>query len=267
MQRDRIRICVMRVGGTNRDQDVANALEAFGVNVEVLHLNDVLRRRNLITYQGLVLPGGFAYGDYVRAGAIWGKRMLAFMKEDLRRFVEARKPILGICNGFQVLLEAGLLPGYEPLSEVAQASLASNSSGRFECRWVYLKKNQESNCVFLKELPDVVRFPVAHAEGRFVPGSSEILRKIVDGEQIGLKYVMKNGAASNKSYPSNPNGSALDVAGVSDPSGTVFGLMPHPEDAFFGYQMPEWTRERRPTPNGDGYGIFKSMVAHIEQTF
>jgi phosphoribosylformylglycinamidine synthase I len=267
MQRERIRICVMRVGGTNRDLDVAKALETFGVNVEVLHLNDILRRRNLITYQSLIFPGGFAYGDYVRAGAIWGKRMLAFMKEDLQRFVDSKKPILGICNGFQVLVETGLLPGYDLLSEEPQAALVTNFSSRFECRWVYLKKNPDSNCIFTKGLPEIVRFPVAHGEGRFITSTPEVLNKIKDGNQIGLQYVMRNGSASKNSYPSNPNGSVLDIAGISDPSGMVFGLMPHPEDAFFGYQTPEWTRERRLEQNGDGYGIFKSMIDYIENTF
>jgi phosphoribosylformylglycinamidine synthase I len=257
----------MRVGGTNRDADAARALENLGVNVEVLHLNDVLRRRNLITYQGLVFPGGFAYGDYVRAGAIWGKRMLAFMKEDLRRFVEARKPILGICNGFQVLVEAGLLPGYDLLLEEPRATLANNASARFECRWVYLKKNPDSNCIFTKEMPEIARFPVAHSEGRFIAASPEILNKIVEGNQIALQYVTNRGTLSNLSYPSNPNGSALDIAGICDPSGTIFGLMPHPEDAFFGYQMPEWTMERRFNTYGDGYGIFKSMIDYIEMSF
>lgn len=267
MQRERIRICVMRVGGTNRDIDVAKALETFGINVEVLHLNDILRRRNLITYQGLVFPGGFAYGDYVRAGAIWGKRMLAFMKEDLSRFVESKKPILGICNGFQVLVETGLLPGYNLLSEEPEAALAPNASSRFECRWVYLRKNPDSNCIFTKSLSDIVRFPVAHGEGRFIASGPEILNRIKEGNQIALQYVMKNGNASKSSYPSNPNGSVLDIAGICDPSGTVFGLMPHPEDAFFGYQTPEWTRERKLNPNGDGYGIFKSMIDYIEKAF
>jgi phosphoribosylformylglycinamidine synthase I len=257
----------MRVGGTNRDMDVARALESLGVNVEVLHLNDVLRRRNLFTYQGLVFPGGFAYGDYVRAGAIWGKRMLAFLKEDLRKFVEARKPILGICNGFQVLVEAGLLPGYDLFLEEPQVALANNSSGKFECRWVYLKKNAQSNCIFTKDMPEVVRFPVAHGEGRFLSGSLEIQNKIVEGNQIAVQYATNRGALSNGSYPSNPNGSSLDIAGICDPSGTIFGLMPHPEDAFFGYQMPGWTRQRKFDTHGDGYGIFKSMLDYIERSF
>jgi phosphoribosylformylglycinamidine synthase I len=257
----------MRVGGTNRDIDAARALENLGVNVEVLHLNDILRRRNLFTYQGLVFPGGFAYGDYVRAGAIWGKKMLAFLKEDLRKFVEAKKPILGICNGFQVLVEAGLLPGFNFLLEEPQAALASNASSKFECRWVYMKKNPNSNCIFIKEVPDVVRFPVAHAEGRFVVGNQETMNRIVEGNQIVLQYSNKMGNLSNMSYPSNPNGSNMDIAGICDPSGTIFGLMPHPEDAFFGYQVPDWTRERKFNTYGDGYGIFKSMIDYIEMAF
>ncbi|HVB11643.1 MAG TPA: phosphoribosylformylglycinamidine synthase subunit PurQ, partial [Nitrososphaerales archaeon] len=110
MDKEKIKLCVMRVGGSNRDADVARCLEDQGVKVEILHLNDILRRRNLSSYHGLVIPGGFAYGDYVRAGAIWGAKLQAFLNDDLKMFVEARKPILGICNGFQVLVEAGLLP-------------------------------------------------------------------------------------------------------------------------------------------------------------
>lgn len=267
MQRERIRVCIMRVGGTNRDLDAERALENLGVNVEVLHLNDVLRRRNLFTYQGLIFPGGFSYGDYVRAGAIWGKRMLAFMKEDLKKFAEAKKPILGICNGFQVLVEAGLLPGFNLLHDVPQVALASNASSRFECRWVYLKKNPQSKCIFTKEAPDLARFPVAHAEGRFIAENAEILQKIVDGGQVPIQYATKNGSLCNGSYPSNPNGSTLDIAGVCDPGGTIFGLMPHPEDAFFGYQTPEWTRDRKLEVYGDGFGIFKSMVDYVEAVF
>ncbi len=267
MQRERIRICIMRVGGTNRDTDAARAFENLGVNVEVLHLNDILRRRNLFTYQGLVFPGGFAYGDYVRAGAIWGKRMLAFIKEDLRKFAESKKPILGICNGFQVLVEAGLLPGFELLQETQQVALAGNASSKFECRWVYLKKNPQSKCIFTKEMLDIVRFPVAHAEGRFITENPEVLQRLVEGEQVAIQYATKNGTLSNGSYPSNPNGSALDVAGICNPEGTILGLMPHPEDAFFGYQVPEWTRERKIETYGDGFGLFKSMVDHIEMAF
>ena len=255
----------MRVGGTNRDIDVARCLEELGVSVEILHLNDILRRRNLMTYDGLILPGGFSYGDYVRAGAIWAKKIIAFMKQDLGHFVEARKPILGICNGFQVLVETGLLPGFDLLSEEPQAALANNKSARFECRWVTLKKNVNSNCIFVKELPDIVRFPVAHGEGRFI-ASNEVIGKIADSNQIVVRYTSKDGNPANGGYPENPNGSLMDIAGICDPSGIIFGLMPHPEDAFWGYQLPDWTAIRKTQTHGDGYGIFKSMIEYIEKS-
>ncbi|MGI0078391.1 MAG: phosphoribosylformylglycinamidine synthase I [Nitrososphaerales archaeon] len=266
MLRERIRICIMRVGGSNRDADVASCLEDLGVNVEVLHLNDILRRRNLLTYNGLVFPGGFAYGDYVRAGAIWAKRILAFLKDDVRRFAEGRRPILGICNGFQVLVELGLLPGFEFLSEHPQSTLASNSSGRFECRWITLRKNPKSNCIFAKNVPGLVRFPVAHGEGRFI-ARNEILKQIEDSSQVVFQYATREGKPANGAYPDNPNGSMMDIAGVSDPSGTIFGLMPHPENAYRGYQLPDWTANRKPEDHGDGYALLKSMVDYIEQAF
>ncbi len=257
----------MRVGGTNRDADAATCLEDLGVNVEVLHLNDILRRRNLATYNGLVLPGGFGYGDYVRAGAIMAKRMQAFLKEDLRRFCEGGKPILGICNGFQVLVEAGLLPGFEIFEDPPIAALASNRSSKFECRWTYIKRNQNSRCIFTASLPEIVRFPVAHGEGRFIARDQEILKRIEDANQVALRYCMKDGSPANCSYPQNPNGSVNDIAGICNPTGTVLGLMPHPENCYWGYQTPEWTSKRSFQRNAEGRAIFASMVEHIEKNF
>ncbi len=256
----------MRVGGTNRDIDAARCLEDLGVNVEVVHLNDILRRRNLGTYNGLIFPGGFAYGDYVRAGAIWAKRLQSFMKEDLRQFADSGKPILGICNGFQVLVETGLLPGFERFDEPQRAALAGNESGRFECRWAYVKKNLQSKCVFTTMASDVVRFPVAHGEGRFVVESDETLKKLIENNQVVFQYSDGVGKLAHGSYPENPNGSTMDIAGVCSPSGTIFGLMPHPEDAYWWYQLPDWTSSpsNRPT-YGDGRAIFESMLDYIEK--
>lgn len=264
MEKERIRICVMRVGGSNRDYDAARCLEDQGVSVETLHLNDVLRRRNLSSYHGLVFPGGFAYGDYVRAGAIWAAKLQAFLIQDLKLFVEQRKPILGICNGFQVLVETGLLP-LETFSKPPQAALASNSSGKFECRWVTLVKNPNSNCIFTKELKDVVRFPVAHGEGRFVVQDKALLESLSKNNQIALQYASNDGSPAKQKYPDNPNGSQNDVAGVCNAAGTVFGLMPHPENAYWGFEVPDWTLDRVLQPHGDGLGIFKSMVGYIEK--
>lgn len=263
LQREKIKVCVMRVGGTNRDADVAECLEDQGVSVETLHLNDILRRRNLSSYHGLVFPGGFAYGDYVRAGAIWAKRLQAFLKIDLKMFAESSKPILGICNGFQVLVEAGMLPDLT-FTDPPQVALASNDSAKFECRWVTLKKNGNSNCVFAKHLNDVVRFPVAHGEGRFIAGERSVIEKLLQNNQVVLQYSNANGDLANQKYPENPNGSERDIAGICSPSGTVFGLMPHPENAYWGYQMPDWAEKRELPAHGDGLGIFKSMVEYIE---
>ena len=254
---------MVRVGGSNRDNDVARCIEDQGVDVETLHLNDILRRRNLGSYHGLVIPGGFAYGDYVRAGAIWGAKIQAFLKDELRIFVEARKPVLGICNGFQVLVEAGLLPE-ETFSKPPLVALANNTSGKFECRWVTLKKNVKSNCIFTKELSEVVMFPIAHGEGRLVAQDKAELDKISKNNQIALQYVMSDGRPANLRYPENPNGSIHDIAGICNPSGTVFGLMPHPENAYWGFEMPNWTESRVIQQYGDGLGIFKSMVDYIE---
>jgi phosphoribosylformylglycinamidine synthase subunit PurQ / glutaminase len=257
----------MRVAGTNRDADAAACLEDQGAIVEILHLNDVLRRRNLGTYQGLIFPGGFAYGDYVRAGAIWAKRIQNFLGEDLRIFAESGKPILGICNGFQVLVEAGLLPSLD-FSRSPKVSLAGNASGKFECRWVSLKPNAASSCIFTKAQSGVGKFPIAHGEGRFIAQSQEVLQELSSNNQIALQYARPNGELADKSYPENPNGSDLDIAGICTPSGTVMGLMPHPEDAYWGYQTPDWMEIGASIPKyGDGLGIFKSMVDYIESKF
>ncbi len=257
----------MRVGGTNRDQDIANCFNDIGVNAEILHLNDVLRRRNLFTYHGLVFPGGFAHGDYVRAGAIWGKKLRSLLNEDLKIFVDQRKPILGICNGFQVLVEAGLLPGFELFSKEPQAALANNRSGRFECRWVRMRKNPLTACIFTKEVGEFVRFPIAHGEGRFLVSGKPVLKQIVGNNQIVFQYVKTNGRLAGGSYPENPNGSVMDIAGICNPLGTIFGLMPHPEDAYFGYQMPNWTLDGKLETYGDGVGLVRSMVDYIERSF
>lgn len=267
MNRENIRIIVMRVAGTNRDSDAAGCLEDQGAIVEVLHLNDVLRRRNLGTYHGLVFPGGFAYGDYVRAGAIWGKRIRNFLGDELRTFAESGKPILGICNGFQVLVESGLLPSMD-FSESPVVSLAGNASGKFECRWINLRANETSPCIFTKKIKSISKFPIAHGEGRFIAQSPELLDSLFVNNQIALQYSRRDGTLAERSYPDNPNGSELDIAGICTPSGTIMGLMPHPENAYWGFQMPDWTESSGAiAPHGDGLGIFQSMVDYIEEKF
>ncbi|MDA4130017.1 MAG: phosphoribosylformylglycinamidine synthase I [Thaumarchaeota archaeon] len=266
MERERIKICVMRVGGTNRDADAAVCLEDQGAIVEVLHLNDVLRRRNLNSYDGLVFPGGFAYGDYVRAGAIWAKRIRASLREDLNTFVQSGKPVLGICNGFQVLIETGLLPTPD-FSEDSKVALAGNSSGKFECRWINLKAASDSNCVFTKGVSQIMKFPIAHGEGRFIAQDKETYSNLEKNHQVALQYCDDSGLPADKRYPANPNGSEFDIAGICNESGNVLGLMPHPEDAYWGYQTPDWPEKQEIPQFGDGKEIFRAMVDYVQNNF
>ncbi|MEM2929763.1 MAG: phosphoribosylformylglycinamidine synthase subunit PurQ, partial [Thermoproteota archaeon] len=172
MSRNRLKACVLRTGGTNCDLETRIALEEVGVETEILHMNQ-LETKRLSNYHLVVFPGGFSYGDYVRAGAVWGKRVLAKLRVELERFIEEGRLVLGICNGFQVLVEAGILPG-DGVSETPSAALANNSSARYECRWVWLRvENNETPFTMMMKKGEVLRIPVGHAEGRFLTSSEE----------------------------------------------------------------------------------------------
>jgi phosphoribosylformylglycinamidine synthase len=177
--------------------------------------------------------------------------------EDLRRFIERGKLVIGICNGFQVLVKLGLLPNLDG-NYRQEAGLAWNSSNKFEDRWVYLKV-VSGKSVFVRE-GETLYLPVAHAEGKFVLESEKITGKLANSGQIIFKYVDENGKPGQ--YPINPNGSALDIAGICDPTGRVLGLMPHPERHIFGYQHPEWGR-RGLKEEGDGFAIFCNAVRYV----
>jgi len=262
------RVCILRVGGTNCDRETKRALEQQGVSAEVVHLKRLLRGTRLGEYQGLVIPGGFSYGDYVRAGAILGKQMGSSLGTELARFIDEGKPVLGICNGFQALVEAGLLPGLQESSGPPEAALATNSSARYECRWVHLRHENRGRCIFTSRLPrgSVLRMPVAHSEGRFVfpkEREEELFELLLANDQLVFQYCTEGGALADGEYPLNPNGSFRDVAGISDPSGTVLGMMPHPERACSYWQLPDWTTTRSLSRDGDGRLIFQSMVDYI----
>jgi len=268
MKKEEIRVCIMRVGGTNCDAETKRAFDDLGVKAEIVHLNEMVKRGNLLDYSTLVFPGGFSYGDYVRAGAIWAKGTLAKLSSDLRRFVEKRRPVLGICNGFQVLVEAGLLPGFEGISEYPEATLATNVPIGYHCNWIYVKHENSGKCLFTQEIQKgkVLRMPVAHAEGRFL-FSKEMedvhLKRLYDNDQLVFRYCNESGEYADGAYPINPNGALHGIAGICDPTGTIFGLMPHPERAFYGWQLPDWTKEEKMPKYGDGRLVFKSMVEYL----
>jgi phosphoribosylformylglycinamidine synthase len=272
MKTEEISVCIMRVGGTNCDAETKRAFDKLGARADVLHFNDVVQNRNLLDYNGLVFPGGFSYGDYVRAGAIWAKGTLTKLRKDLKLFVKEERPILGICNGFQVLVEAGLLPAFEGISKYPEATLATNIPIGYRCKWVYLKHENSAKCIFTQKIPKgkVMRIPVAHAEGRFLfskENETRYLEKLYDNDQLVFRYCNKEGEYATDEFPVNPNGAFHDIAGICDPTGTVFGLMPHPERAFYGWQLPDWTKTENLPEYGDGKQVFESMVEYLKRRF
>ena len=272
MKLEEIRVCVMRVGGTNCDAETKRAFTELGAKAEVVHLNEAVKNSSLLDYNALVFPGGFSYGDYVRAGAIWAKGTLTKLRKDLKLFVDEGRPILGICNGFQVLVEAGLLPAFKGISEYPEATLATNIPIGYNCRWVYLKHENSGRCLFTQKIPKdkVLRIPVAHAEGRFLFSKEKedrYLKRLYENDQLVFRYCNKDGEYANGEFPVNPNGAFHDIAGICDPTGTVFGLMPHPERAFYGWQLPDWTKTETVPEYGDGKQVFESMVEYLKKRF
>jgi phosphoribosylformylglycinamidine synthase I len=270
LKREEIRVCVLRVGGTNCDAETRRAFEALSVRAEVVHANEMWRRRSMLDYDALVFPGGFAYGDYVRAGAIWAKWLMAKLGRELRVFVDENRPILGICNGFQVLVEAGLLPAFEGISLYPEAALATNLPPGYNCRWVSVRHESRGKCMFTSEIPQekVLRLPVAHSEGRFIfpkEREKQCLEKLCENDQLVFRYCSSSGEYAQGVYPTNPNGSFHDIVGVCNPEGTVFGLMPHPERAFYWWQQPDWTGRKRICEYGDGKLVFESMINSLER--
>jgi phosphoribosylformylglycinamidine synthase len=268
MKRQEIKVCILRVGGTNCDAETKRSFGELGVYAEIVHVNKIVRRRNLLEYNALVFPGGFSFGDHVRAGAIWAKWVLAKLSKELKMFIDENRPVLGICNGFQVLVEAGLLPGFEGVSFYPEAALATNFPPGYNCRWVNLKHENRGKCASTWKIPEgkVLRIPVAHGEGRFMFAKEKekrLLERLCENDQLVFRYCHENGEYAEGSFPTNPNGSFHDIAGICNLDGTVFGLMPHPERAFYWWQQPDWTRQAKMPEYGDGKLIFESLVEYL----
>ncbi len=229
---------VLFAPGTNRDGDVAEALRLAGAEPEIVPLSALRAgRRRFTDYQMLILPGGFSYADALGAGKLLAIDLRSYFSEQVEAFVASGKPVLGICNGFQALIKAGILPGtLSPASPTAQtATLTFNACGHFECRWVTLRP-VSTTCLWTRGLDELIECPVAHGEGNF-----QSLEPIPE-PQIALVYVHADGSPANGAYPANPNGSLLDIAGVCNLAGNVLGLMPHPENHIHPWQHPLWTR-------------------------
>lgn len=255
------RVLILRAPGTNCDRETAFAFEQAGGSPDIVHINRLLERPSLpADYQILCLPGGFSYGDDIAAGRIAAGQMRHHLYDSLQDFRQQGKLILGICNGFQILLKSGILLADHP-EHGPQATLAWNDSGQFEDRWVHLEV-AESDSVFLKGIKSIY-LPVAHAEGKFMARDGETLDQLEAAGHLALRYVepQRNGRAISDElpFPLNPNGSQANVAGACDETGRVFGLMPHPERYIDATHHPRWTRQ--PTDEINGLQIFTNAVS------
>ncbi|MCK5306399.1 MAG: phosphoribosylformylglycinamidine synthase subunit PurQ [Candidatus Omnitrophica bacterium] len=274
-----VKVIVLRAAGTNCDRETADAFRRQSAEVDVVHINELKsKKKKLSSYHILAIPGGFTYGDDIASGRILGNELKFNLKDDLLKFVNEGKLIIGICNGFQVLVKSGLLPDAETFSQTTTLSL--NDSNKFEDRWVHLKKpeatclpagretrNQKSECsscvkttegkaqgagkCVWTEGIDSIYLPIAHAEGKFI-ADKEVLKELKNNNQIVFQY-----------DPYNPNGSLENIAGICDKTGRIFGLMPHPERFLTPNHHPSGTRAKGDkTINGNI--IFKNAVSYVK---
>ena len=258
------RALVLLAYGTNRDHDVAEALMLAGADPEIIPLNALREgQKRWSDYQMLVLPGGFSYADSLGAGKLLAIDMQAYFADEIGKFVETGKPVIGICNGFQSLVKSGILPGNESAGIETECSttLTFNASGHFECRWVTLRPVSQK-CIWTKGLSDLIECPVAHGEGNFQVVDQSLLSDLQSLDQVALTYVHLDGFPAKGSYPANPNGSVLDIAGLTNSRGNVLGLMPHPENHIHPWQHPQWTRG---VERGSGLALFRNGVKYAEE--
>jgi len=260
------RVIILRAAGINCDEETAYAWELAGAKVDRVHIQRVIDSPSILDpYDAMTIPGGFSYGDDVAAGKIFANQLIHHLGDALRRFVESGRPILGICNGFQILVRAGLLPAIHG-EQRQSVTLTNNDSGRFETRWVHLRTCTD-RCIFLP--PDTrLALPIAHGEGKLVPADEATLAALKSGGYVALRYCDE--AGNPGPFPINPNGSVDDIAGLTDRTGLILGLMPHPERHVQPTQHPAWTaarvragcdpdRSREP----DGRILFEAAVRYL----
>ena len=259
-----VQAIVLRAAGINCDLETDHALSLAGAVPERVHINRIINEPSVLDGVGiLVFPGGFSYGDDVAAGKILANQVIHHLSEVLHRFVEQGKLILGICNGFQVLIKTGLLPALSGDTGDTTATLTDNDCGKFEDRWVYLQPGTD-RCVFV-EPGRRIYLPIAHGEGKIVTRDAAVLERLKNEGYVAFRYVDADGRPGP--FPINPNGSQDDIAALTDPTGRVMGMMPHPERFVRHTQHPHWTRLKDRDGLGDGMTIFNNAINYIREHF
>jgi len=261
---------IFRAAGINCDAETHYALELAGAKAERLHINRIIEDKKLLDrFHIIVVPGGFSYGDDVSAGKILANQTIHHLADAMRKFIDDSKLVLGICNGFQVLVKAGILP-FNSIGSQETVTITNNDCGKFEDRWVYLAP-QTKKCVFI-EPGRQIYLPIAHGEGKVVTKNDDTLEQLKSGGHIAFKYVDENGKEGP--FPINPNGSVDSIAGLTDTTGRVLGLMPHPERFVRPTHHPRWTRLKDLSAvsladkvDADGTTIFNNAVKYIKDNF
>jgi phosphoribosylformylglycinamidine synthase len=263
IQMENVKAIVLRAAGINCDLETQHALELAGAQVERIHINRIIENPEMLEdFQIMVFPGGFSYGDDVAAGKILANQIIHHLSAAIKKFVAGGKLVLGICNGFQVLVKAGILPAIAgtDATQAPAVSIIDNDCGMFEDRWCHLQPGTD-NCVFINP-GDRIYLPIAHGEGKVVTNTPETLDTLKDNGHIAFRYVDKNGDFGD--FPINPNGSMDSIAGLTDSTGRVLGLMPHPERFVRRTQHPHWTR-LDDTLKADGITIFDNAVKYVQE--
>jgi phosphoribosylformylglycinamidine synthase I len=267
----KVKVIVLTGYGTNCETEMAHACKLGGADqIDIVHVSELLHGEySLDDYHFLNLPGGFLDGDDLGAGQAGafrfryatvkptGEKLLA----QFLRFIDAGKLILGVCNGFQLMVKMGLLPGFDNCHEERQVSLTYNDSSKFEDRWVNLKVDEDSPCVFTKGLSDLY-YPIRHGEGKFVARDEATMQRVLDNKLVAMRYVDPITGETTTDFPANPNGSFDGIAGICDPTGRLFGLMPHPEAFLNRVNHPRWSRETLPE-EGQGVALFRNGIDFI----
>ncbi len=268
-----VKVLVLTGYGLNCDHETAYAFNLVGAKAERVHINSLIdKSESLDSFQILVFGGGFSWGDDHGAGVIQAVRMRTHIGDQMRNFIKRGNLIIGICNGFQTLVNLGLLPGFNSDYQSRSVAVTYNDCGNFRNDWVALAVNPASPCLFTKGLSRF-ELPVRHGEGKFY-AENDVIDRLIENNQVVLQYATQNGKPADGVFPFNPNGSVNDIAGICDPTGRVFGLMPHPEAFNHPTNHPDWTRQKEaakrsgeklnnaPTP---GIQIFQNAVDAIRQ--